>query len=164
VTASDIAEITSISIVDLSDVNSITVNVTGEGRYEYSLEAPSGPFQDSNFFDNVTAGIHEVYINDKNGCGTVSQTIAVIGVPKFFTPNGDGYNDHWNVKGVNENFNENSIIYIFDRYGKLLKQIVPSSQGWDGTFLDQPLSSDDYWYSIKLDDGREAKGHFSLKR
>lgn len=164
VTASDIAEITSISIVDLSDVNSITVKVTGQGQYQYSLDAPSGPFQDSNFFDNVTAGIHEVYINDKNGCGTVSQTIAVIGVPKFFTPNGDGYNDYWNIKGVNENFNENSIIYIFDRYGKLLKQIVPSSQGWDGTFVGQPLSADDYWYSIKLDDGREVKGHFSLKR
>ena len=164
VTASDIAEITSISIVDLSDVNSVTVNVTGQGKYQYSLDAPSGPFQDSNFFDNVTAGIHEVYINDKNGCGTVSKTIAVIGVPKFFTPNGDGYNDYWNVKGVNENFNENSIIYIFDRYGKLLKQIVPSSQGWDGTFVGQPLSADDYWYSIKLDGGREVKGHFSLKR
>jgi gliding motility-associated-like protein len=164
VAASDVAKITNIAITDLSDVNSVTVNVTGEGRYEYSLEAPSGPFQDSNFFDNVTAGIHEVYINDKNGCGTASQTIAVIGVPKFFTPNGDGHNDYWNVKGVNENFNTNSIIYIFDRYGKLLKQIIPSSQGWDGTFLDQPLSSDDYWYTIKLENGREVKGHFSLKR
>ncbi|RDI57569.1 T9SS type B sorting domain-containing protein [Flavobacterium glaciei] len=164
VTASDIAQITNILIVDLSDVNSITVNVTGKGKYQYSLDAPSGPFQDSNFFDNVTAGIHEIYINDKNGCGTVSKTIAVIGIPKFFTPNGDGYNDYWNVKGVNENFNKNSIIYIFDRYGKLLKQIVPSSQGWDGTFLGQPLSADDYWYSIKLVDGREVKGHFSLKR
>ncbi|MFV8393081.1 T9SS type B sorting domain-containing protein [Flavobacterium sp. LB2P6] len=160
VTASDIAAIGNISIIDLSDVNSVTVNVSGQGQYEYSLDAPSGPFQDSNFFDNVTAGNHEVYINDKNGCGTVSQTIAVIGVPKFFTPNGDGYNDYWNVKGVNEN----SIIYIFDRYGKLLKQIVPSGQGWDGTFLGLPLAGDDYWYSIKLDDGREAKGHFSLKR
>jgi gliding motility-associated-like protein len=164
VTASDIAEITNISIVDLSDVNSVTVNVAGLGAYEYSLDGPSGPFQDSNFFDNVTAGIHEVYVNDKNGCGTVSKTIAVIGIPKFFTPNGDGYNDYWNVKGVNENFNENTIIYIFDRYGKLLKQIVPSSQGWDGTFVGQPLSADDYWYAIKLVDGREVKGHFSLKR
>jgi gliding motility-associated-like protein len=164
VTASDIAQISNIAIVDLSEINTLTVNVTGQGQYEYSLDAPSGPFQDSNFFDNVAAGIHEVYVNDKNGCGTVSQTIAVIGVPKFFTPNGDGYNDYWNVKGVNANFNENSIIYIFDRYGKLLKQITASSQGWDGTFLGLPLSGDDYWYTIKLDDGREAKGHFSLKR
>ncbi|WP_242497099.1 T9SS type B sorting domain-containing protein [Flavobacterium petrolei] len=164
VTASDIAKITNIAITDLSDINSITINVSGQGQYEYSLDAPSGPFQDSNFFDNIAAGIHEIYINDKNGCGTVSQTIAVIGIPKFFTPNGDGQNDYWNVKGVNANFNANSTIYIYDRYGKLLKQITAFSQGWDGTFTGQPLPSDDYWFAIKLEDGREAKGHFSLKR
>ena len=164
VAASDVAKITNIAITDLSDVNSISINVSGQGQYEYSLDAPSGPFQDSNFFDNIAAGIHEVYINDKNGCGTVSQTIAIIGIPKFFTPNGDGHNDYWNVKGVNKTFNANSTIYIYDRYGKLLKQITTDSQGWDGTFTGQPLPSDDYWYSIKLGDEREAKGHFSLKR
>ncbi|MFV8325465.1 T9SS type B sorting domain-containing protein [Flavobacterium sp. ZS1P14] len=164
VTASDVAKIANVGIVDLSDSNSATVNVTGQGQYEYSLDAPFGPFQESNFFDNVSAGIHEVFINDKNGCGTVSQTIAVIGVPKFFTPNGDGQNDYWNIKGVNANFNKNSTIYIFNRYGKLLKQIVVSSQGWDGTFSGELVPSDDYWYTIKLDDGREVKGHFSLKR
>jgi gliding motility-associated-like protein len=164
VTASDVAKITTIAIVDLSDTNTITINVSGQGNYEYSIDAPSGPFQQSNFFTDVAAGIHEVYINDKNGCGIVNQTIAVIGAPKFFTPNGDGQNDYWNVKGVNADFNKNATIYIYDRYGKLLKQIVPSSQGWDGTFTGQPLPSDDYWYTVKLDDGREAKGHFSLKR
>jgi gliding motility-associated-like protein len=50
-----------------------------------------------------------------------------------FTPNGDGYNDYWNVKGLSANFNGNSIIYIFNRFGKLLKQIIPTDQGWDGT-------------------------------
>jgi gliding motility-associated-like protein len=164
VTASDIATIQTIDIVDMTDLNSVTIKVTGLGDYEYSLDEATGYFQDSNFFDNVIPGIHEVFINDKNGCGTVSKTIAVTGVPKFFTPNGDGQNDYWNVKGVNANFNANSTIYIYDRYGKLLKQITASSQGWDGTFTGQPLPSDDYWYAIKLDDGREAKGHFSLKR
>ena len=164
VTASDLAKITRVTIADLSDINSITVDVSGQGQYEYSLDAPFGPFQESNFFENISAGIHDVYINDKNGCGLVSQTVAVIGIPKFFTPNGDGQNDYWNVKGVNSNFNANSTIYIYDRYGKLLKQITTSSQGWDGTFTGQPLPSNDYWYTIKLEDGREAKGHFSLKR
>jgi gliding motility-associated-like protein len=166
VTASDVAHIQSIAIVDLTDINTVTVNVTGQGDYEYSLDEPFGPFQDSNFFDNVQAGIHDVYINDKNGCRPITTaTIAVVGVPKFFTPNNDGYNDYWSVKGVNANFNANSTIYIFDRYGKLLKQWVPSSsEGWDGTFNGDPLPGDDYWYTIKLEDGREAKGHFSLKR
>jgi len=166
VTASDVAKIDSILIADMADINTVTVNVSGLGDYEYSLDEPSGYFQDSNFFNNVPAGIHDVYINDKNGCRPVTKaTIAVVGFPKFFTPNNDGYNDYWGVKGVNATFNTNSIIYIFDRYGKLLKQWVPSSsEGWDGTFNGTPLPADDYWYTIKLEDGRETKGHFSLKR
>jgi gliding motility-associated-like protein len=154
-----------ILITDMTDVNTISVNVNESGNYEYSLDEPSGYFQDSNFFTDVPAGIHTVYINDKNGCGLVSKTIAVVGVPKFFSPNGDGYNDYWSVKGVNDSFNTKSVIYIFDRYGKLLKQWVPaSSEGWDGNFNGSPMPGDDYWYKIKLEDGREAKGNFSLKR
>ncbi|MFE3867924.1 T9SS type B sorting domain-containing protein [Flavobacterium sp. LS2P90] len=164
VTASDIAHLDTIKIIDLVDVNSITVYVTGQGQYEYSLDEPYGPFQLSNLFNNVPAGIHEVFINDKNGCGIVSQTIAVLGLPKYFTPNGDGYNDYWSVKGVNSNFNTNSIIFIYDRYGKLITKINTNSQGWDGTLNGYPLPADDYWYTVKLEDGREAKGHFSLKR
>ncbi len=164
VTASDIATIASVDIVDLAENNTVTVDANGKGDYEYSLDLPNGPFQDSNFFDNVPSGIHEVYINDKNGCGTVSKTIAVTGAPKFFTPNGDNINDYWNIKGVNNVFNRNSIIYIFNRFGKLIKQITASSQGWDGTFTGQPMPADDYWFTVKLDDGREMKGHFSLKR
>jgi gliding motility-associated-like protein len=165
VTAADVAQIDSIDIVDMADINTVTVNVSGLGDYEFSLDEPTGYFQDSHIFNNVPAGIHEIYIRDKNGCGTISRTIAVVGVPKFFTPNGDGYNDYWGVKGVNATFNSKSIIYIYDRFGKLLKQWVPSaSEGWDGTFNGAPMNADDYWYTIKLQDGREAKGHFSLKR
>ena len=164
VTASDIATINKIDIVDLSEINSVAVFASGNGNYEYSLDLPVGPFQASNMFENVGAGIHDIYIIDKNGCGTITKQIAVIGVPKFFTPNGDGYNDFWNVKGVSAIFNSKSNIYIFDRYGKLLKQILTSSQGWDGTINGSPMPADDYWFTIKLEDGREAKGHFTLKR
>lgn len=162
---SNSATILPFKIVDLADVNSVTVMVTGPGEYEYSLDEPTGPWQNSTVFDNVSAGIHNVYINDKNGCGVVSDTIAIIGAPKFFTPNNDGYNDYWNIEGINGTFNSKSIIYIFDRYGKLIKQWIPTlNQGWDGTFNGIPLTADDYWFTLKLENGREAKGHFSLKR
>jgi gliding motility-associated-like protein len=65
---------------------------------------------------------------------------------------------------VNASFNTNSIIFIYDRYGKLITKINTNSDGWDGTFNGNPLPSDDYWYTAKLQDGRETKGHFSLKR
>ena len=164
VVASDKALITDVQVEELAELNTITITVTGQGDYEYSLDDEFGFYQVSNFFDNVTPGIHDVFVKDKNGCGTVSKTVAILGLPKFFTPNGDGFNDFWKLKGANAVFNSKAIIYIFDRYGKLLNQLNPAGPGWDGTFNNRPLPSDDYWYTIKLEDGREAKGHFTLKR
>jgi len=82
----------------------------------------------------------------------------------FFTPNGDNINDTWQVYGVSSVFQPNSIIYIFDRYGKLITQIKASSKGWDGTLDGNPLPATDYWFSVTLDDGRVYKNHFTLKR
>ncbi|MCF6130014.1 T9SS type B sorting domain-containing protein [Flavobacterium sp. AS60] len=165
VTGSEIASIQSIDVVDLAEINTITVNVTGSGDYEFALDDVNGPYRDSNFFENVPMGLHEIYVRDKNGCGSVGPVaVAVLGVPHYFTPNGDGYNDYWNVKGVSAQFNYRSTIYIFDRFGKLLKQIGTTGLGWDGTFNGHAMPADDYWYNIKFEDGRSAKGHFTLKR
>jgi gliding motility-associated-like protein len=165
VIGSEAATILSIDVVDLADSNTITVNVTGLGDYEFALDDVNGPYRDSNFFENVPMGLHDIYVRDKNGCGSLGPiTVAVLGIPHYFTPNGDGYNDYWNVKGVSAQFNYNSKIYIFDRFGKLLKQIGTTGLGWDGTFNGQLMPADDYWYNIKFEDGRSAKGHFTLKR
>ncbi|MBA0883736.1 T9SS type B sorting domain-containing protein [Flavobacterium undicola] len=163
-TASDIAHISTVEINELSNNNSLLILVEGVGTYEYSLDDSNGFYQDANLFENLPAGIHEVYIRDKNGCGITNETIAILGVPKYFTPNNDGFNDYWNIKGINSEFNSKTVIHIFDRYGKLIKDINPQSQGWDGTFNGHQLPSDDYWYTAKLENGKEIKGHFSLKR
>ncbi|MNY29794.1 hypothetical protein D3C86_1638570 [compost metagenome] len=123
-----------------------------------------GVYQEDSIFNNVSAGIHTVFIKDLNGCGIVPKEVAVLGIPNYFTPNQDGYNDTWNIKGVNASFNTNTIIYIFDRYSKLVKQINPNGEGWDGTYIGKSMPADDYWYSVQLEDGRLMKGHFSLKR
>lgn len=164
VTSSDIAQISDIEINELSNNNSILVLTEGVGNYEYSLDDTNGPYQDANLFENVPAGIHEIFIRDKNGCGITNQSVAVLGVPKYFTPNNDGFNDYWNIKGINTEFNSKTVIHIFDRYGKLLKDIYVQGQGWDGTFNGHQMPSDDYWYTAKLENGKEIKGHFSLKR
>lgn len=169
VTGSEIATIQSIDVIDLSEgtANTITVivNALNQGDYEYAIDDSNGPYQDSNLLNNVPMGVHVIYVRDKNGCGTVGPiTVPVLGIPHYFTPNGDGYNDNWNVKGVSEQSNRLSIVYIFDRYGKLLKQIAATGPGWDGTFNGKPMPSDDYWYTIEFEDGRNAKGHFTLKR
>lgn len=162
VTASNIATINNVQVVDLSNENSVTVLVTGLGDYEYSLDNEN--WQTSNVFTDIEAGIYTVYVKDLNGCGVASEEISVLGIPNYFTPNGDGYNDYWNIKGINSRFNTETIIYIFDRYGKLINQVNPLSQGWDGNYNGNQMPSSDYWYSVQLEDGRILKGHFSLKR
>lgn len=161
---SNIATIENIEVVDASSNNTITIFVLGEGDYEYALEHLNGPYQDSNVFENVRPGFHTVYIRDKNNCGTIEEIVSVIGFPKFFTPNSDGYNDTWHVYGISDPSHNESIIYIFDRYGKFLKELSPGGKGWDGTLNGQDLPSSDYWFHIKLQDGRIFKSHFTLKR
>lgn len=163
VTASNMATIQSIDVVDLADVNSVTVNVTGPGDYEYSLDDSNNFWQDSNFFDNVPAGIHEVFVNDKNGCGFVSKEIIVVGIPKYFTPNNDSYNDVWGIKGMTKY--PLAEVQLFDRYGKYLKTLNALYPNWDGTFNGKLLPASDYWYVITLDKNTPPiRGHFSLKR
>lgn len=164
VLASNIATIDNLEVTDLTQNNSITVLVSGEGDYEFSLDNANGPFQDSNTFNNLQPGIYTVYVRDKNNCGVVDEMVSVIGFPKYFTPNDDGYNDFWQIKGVNRNFQPNTVIYIFDRYGKLLAELDPLGSGWDGNFNGKPMPTNDYWFSVQLEDGRNAKGHFTLKR
>lgn len=163
VTTSNLANIISIDVVDLVESNSATINVIGDGNYVYSL-IPDGFYQTSPTFTNLIGGLYTVYVKDLNGCGITQMDFYVISIPKFFTPNGDGYNDFWSVRGIGYDNNYNTTIYIFDRYGKLLKQINSTGIGWDGTYNGQPLPSDDYWYSIFFEDGRAVKGHFTLKR
>jgi gliding motility-associated-like protein len=161
---SNIATFENIEVVDATQNNTISVLVSGEGDYEFALDNIFGPYTDSNYFDNVPAGIHTVYVIDKNNCGIVEELVSVVGFPRFFTPNNDGYNDTWQVKGVDSRFQPNTLIYIYDRYGKLVAQIDPTGPGWDGFFNGRPLPNDDYWFAITLEDGRIFKDHFSLKR
>ncbi|MEP5338244.1 MAG: T9SS type B sorting domain-containing protein [Algibacter sp.] len=170
VDASEKATITQddVTIIDISKNNSVTIDTTtlGSGNYEFALSEEGSNFityQDEPFFENVKAGFYTIYVNDPI-CGFETLPISVIGHAKYFTPNGDGDNDYWLIKGIGASVQPNSNIIIYDRYGKLLKQISPLSPGWDGVFNGQNMPSDDYWFRVLLQDGREFMGHFALKR
>ncbi len=154
-------------IIDASQNNMVSVFVTGEGIYEYRLldefNTVYAPYQESNTFENVKPGIYSITVRDiKNDCGTTQPLkISVIGFPKVFTPNGDGFNDTWQVYGIT--FQPNSKIMIFNRFGKLIKEVDPKGEGWNGMLNGEILPVDDYWFSIQLEDGRIFKNHFTLK-
>ena len=149
---------------DFANNQVVTIEATGNGGdYEYQLD--EGQFQDSPLFDHVFSGIHTITVRDKNGCGITTVEAIVVNYPKYFTPNGDGFNETWNIVDLSEQ--QFATIYIYDRYGKLLKQIKPSGQGWDGMYNNQLVISDDYWFTIsylKNGKSKEIKAHFTLKR
>jgi gliding motility-associated-like protein len=161
VVESDVAIILRIDVGQFEvNTNTLTAIVTGSGDYEFSLD--DFVYQNSQRFNNLYPGFYTVYVRDKNGCGTVSMDAVIIGGPAYFTPNQDGYHDTWQVIAVETI--PNASIYIFDRFGKLIKQISATGQGWDGTYNGNPMPSSDYWYLVELTDGRNFKGHFALKR
>lgn len=163
VVGSGIATINDIIVHDFNENNSAEIIASGPGNYEYSIDGIH--YQDSPVFNNLNSLAYTAYVRDKNGCGEVSQEFYLIMVPKYFTPNGDGYNDYWNIKDGNPLAqNAGSLIYIFDRFGKLLKQISAEGLGWDGTYNGKLMPADDYWYRIQLPDNRTHNGHFALKR
>ena len=160
---SEVANINFTTTVDFADPNSITIDISGIGDYEYVLD--DGAPQKSNVFNNVTLGKHTVTIIDLFGCEPISTTVFVIDIPKFVTPNNDGAFDTWHIVGANQL--PGSVVYIYNRYGKLLKTLPYSSPGWDGTFNGQNMPADDYWFVAKVvQDGNafDIKGHFALKR
>ena len=148
-------------------VTGTAISRTGEdASYEYKLE--NGPWQLSASFSSVSSGSHTISAREISGCGiAISEPFRLIGYPRFFTPNADGYNDTWNV--INDSEISITKVYIFDRYGKLLKQLDPTAGGWDGIYNSKVMPEDDYWFLLEYldhDTGKQDnfKGHFTLKR
>ena len=157
-------------IIDINiNLNNNTVAIITENNFDnlYVIDNPYNNYQSENTFYNVTPGLHTVYAKNKYDCGITAKNIFVLGFPKFFTPNNDGINDLWEIKGLNfEEFRYSNIL-IFNRFGKHLATINPDS-GWDGIYNGEFLPSDDYWFSIDVTDDRNLtktyKAHFSLLR
>jgi gliding motility-associated-like protein len=151
---------------DNQTITVITNPVDDGTRFLYSLDGM--PAQTSNVFTNVSSGTHEIVVSDVNGCGSLPLpiTIELVDSMKFFTPNGDGFNDRWTIRGFDPS--NPAKVFIYDRYGKFLAEIFTDGDGWDGTIAGQPLPSADYWFTIQYSENgtvvKEYKSHFSLIR
>lgn len=129
----------------------IRVDITekGFGTYDYKLN--DGVYQTSNIFHELDFGDHTVYIRDLSGICTneIAIQIKVINYPYFFTPNGDGSNDFWNIPDIANH--PEAKISIYNRYGQIIAKIEPTSVGWNGTLLDGTKApSTDYWFKVEF--------------
>ena len=164
VNPSSAAVIENISIVGIAPNNTVTINISGEGTYEFALDNSNGIYQANNTFTNVPMGLHTVFVRDTNGCSITEEIISVLGFPKFFTPNGDGENDFWQIIGLENQIITVESVQIFNRYGQLISNLSTTIGGWDGKLKGNNLPSDDYWFVAKFRDGKTYTGHFALRR
>jgi len=165
VVPSEEAEIIVTPTVNFADPNSITVEIDNSRIGDFVFILDGGEEQTSNVFNNVSFGEHIVTVRDLNGCMDVSKKVFVFDIPKFVTPNNDNAYDTWHIVGANRL--PGTVVYIYNRHGKLMKMLPYNSQGWDGTFNGQNMPSDDYWFSADIIQNGESfniKGHFALKR
>lgn len=163
VTGSEPAELTYSVSESFSEHANLIIHAVGTGNYEYSID--NGPWQSSPEFSGMGSGMHTVAVRDVNGCDTATINVMLVNYPHYFTPNGDGINDTWNITDLYQQ--EQSLIKIYDRYGKFLAEIQPFGNGWDGTLNGKLLPSTDYWFSVDfIENGeqKEFRAHFSLKR
>ena len=161
-------------------------DIIGIGNYEYRLEQRRGEdnyivveeYTDTPSWRDMDPGIYRLRIKDTNGCNPeVIIDLYALGYMKYFTPNGDGINDVWNIIGIYIGDDEDlPPLFIFDRFGKLISQINPAGtgnsgfveQGWNGTFNNKTMPQADYWFKITvpLSNGEDKifNGHFTLIR
>ena len=166
----------SIDSYKLEGGNTITivsnVNNSDHTELEYSLNEDSNSWQANSTFSNLESGVYTAYVRSKNGCGPAlaSQPFLIVNYPTFFSPNGDSFNDQWSIVYPRDaKVTRNLVIQIFDRYGKLLKELRAGEENWDGTFNGKPLQNTDYWFIASLEDLStdqvqpiSFKGHFSM--
>ncbi|WP_158269137.1 T9SS type B sorting domain-containing protein [Kordia periserrulae] len=105
--------------------------------------------------ENLGFGIYTNFTVEESGTGCLDMFAELtliceepqcFSVRKFFTPNNDGFNDTWHLEDVQ---GCPYIVYIFDRYGKLIKTLTPNLPAWDGTYRGRVLPSSDYWILIE---------------
>lgn len=85
-------------------------------------------------------------------------------LPSFFTPNGDGVNDVWEIAALDTIGRYK--LNLFDRYGRLIRSYQDNYIPWDGTTEGgNKLPSADYWFYLFFYDlDRSFVGHVTLVR
>lgn len=145
--------------------NTVNLNVRwNPDNYLYSADGVN--FISNPVFSNIPQGENVMYVQNQQGCIVKEIPFSIFQIYNIITPNGDGFNDTWDIKGIQHY--PGSVIQIFDKHG-VEKQIMTVAQdvaqfSWDGKVNGRPLSSGTYWYLIQVSDGRKIKGSLTIKR
>ena len=141
---------------------SATINASASGNQLSFLWTPS-IYLDNNTLLTPTTTPHQntkytITATDINSCTNTDtvfvKVLFVPSVPNAFSPNGDGVNDKWEIKYLNDY--PDCIVQIFTRTGQMVFQSVGYATKWDGTYNGTPLPIGTYYYIIQPKRGRST--------
>ena len=103
--------------------------------------------------DDIT---YQLYLTGIGGCtvndSTFIKVLRLPIIPNAFSPNGDGINDTWKIKYLQDY--PGAEVKIFNRYGQLIYEAVGYDAAWDGSFKGKPLPVGTYYYIVNPKNGR----------
>jgi gliding motility-associated-like protein len=137
------------SVVDPNSNTTETVELMGTTSFEISvIDAITG----CTAYDNMT-----VYVED--------QAESIVQFYRGFSPNGDGTNDTWTIKGIDK-FPLNKVM-IFNRWGDKVRELYNynnTSVVWDGTNDEgKELPDGTYYYIVELRNVEEFTGWVHIR-
>jgi gliding motility-associated-like protein len=147
----------------------ITLNAQASGtglRYAWSpptaldnptlLSPQASPVVDTRYTLTVTTA---------NGCSASDALLVTVlkrpVIPNTFTPNGDGFNDRWEIRFLDTY--PGAVVEVYNTAGQLVFRSVGYNQPWDGTMNGRPLPAGTYYYVVDAKNGRpKVAGYVTL--
>jgi len=114
-----------------------------------------------------TSGIYTVEVFKGACSNTAVIPVTVLERPKYgvmnvITPNGDGYNDTWEIALLSQ-IGPCQVV-ILDRYGREIYTNTDYDNSWKGTFEGETLDEGAYYYIVRCDDGEIRRGTINIIR
>lgn len=139
-------------------------DIWNQSDYVYSINDID--YQAIPRFTNVPMGEGIVYVKNQDGCLVKTIPFVIFEMYNVITPNNDGMNDTWVIDGI-EHY-PGTQIKIYDRLGvQKYDYTIPENLNkfeWNATAHGTPVSSGEFWYFIKINDGRIISGSLTIKR
>lgn len=112
---------------------------------------------------------YRLTVSSNVGCGISTDEMEVkvfdrIRIPNTFTPNGDGYNDVWEIDLLP--IFESSVLEVYNTAGQLVHRSIGYSRAWDGRRNGNPVPAGTYYYvvDLKIPKAEKLTGYITIIR